>query len=159
MTFSNHPNSLLPEAIKQHSERNWEQHVTGSRALGGSMESHLQFFTVQFDRSRLHLSAASVREPAQFCGYTNQNHLPTSEPEQLISEFGRFYFRLSKHMLGNHLGRKRKQQPLTYVFVDFEGTRSSKPVNHILNSKFPHVHAVMLVPPMQAARTGGGESD
>jgi hypothetical protein len=50
-------------------------------------------------------------------------------------------------MLGNHLGRKRQQQPLTYVFVDFEGTRSSKPVQDILKSKFPHVHAVMLVPP------------
>src|SRR5947209_7423331 len=50
-------------------------------------------------------------------------------------------------MLGNHLDRKRSLAPLTYAFVDFEGTRSNTFAADILKSEFPHIHAVMLAPP------------
>jgi hypothetical protein len=128
----NHSPSLSPEAITQHFETTWKQYMVENPALADCMELYLQFLTIVFDISHLDLPV--------FPG-------SATSPAILLQEFGKIYFRLVKHMLGNHLYRKRKQQPLTYAFVDFEGTRSSKPMQDVLKCKFPHVHAVMLVPP------------
>ena len=88
------------------------------------LERHLFFITVSFN---LRSSRFESRFPTQ------------------LAEFGRLYFQISEFLLGNNLNRKRKLQPLTYAFTDFEGSRLRK--SDVVHNQFPHIHALLLVTP------------
>lgn len=89
------------------------------------LERHLFFITVSF----------RLRKPSNLL-----SKWPTP-----LSEFGRLHFKISRYLLGSHLNRKRRLQPLTYAFVDFEGSRQGQ--SDPINNEFPHVHALMLLAP------------
>ena len=88
------------------------------------LESHLFFMTVSFDPR---VSKSEGRFPTQ------------------LAEFGRLYFKISQFVVGNNLNRKRRLQPLTYAFTDFEGSRLGK--SDPVHNQFPHIHALLLVTP------------
>jgi hypothetical protein len=73
-----------------------------------------------------------------------QSNFSYPKPTQ-ISEFGRFYFKIAKYLLGNSLNKKRPLQPLTYAFTDYEGSRNGS--SDADRSLMPHIHALMLVRP------------
>lgn len=76
----------------------------------------------------------------------------TSNIDWLWGEFGKIYFQLSRNAFGSKLNKKRLLklnkkrlfQPLTYAFVDFEGSRSSGQL-HMQTVSDPHLHGLMLV--------------
>src|SRR4051794_11884269 len=60
---------------------------------------------------------------------------PITQP---LEVFGKWYFKLVRKLLKKNVGSQIDKQPLSYVFVDCEGSRSGA---HTLSA--PHVHAVM----------------
>ena len=119
--IKNRPSAVTPSAIRDHFKNIYLLHNNGQESFQQYLEKYLFFLSVTF------------RNPAE-----------SSHP-QLFKEFGKFYFLLSRRLLGNNLSRKRRLQPLTYAFIDFEGSRSGK--SDALNSAMPHIHALMLVLP------------
>jgi hypothetical protein len=66
-------------------------------------------------------------------------------PTRQLKSFGKIYYELSKQLVGNHLNRKRKLQPLCYAFVDADGSRSGH--SDVFYCEWPHVHALIMPPP------------
>jgi hypothetical protein len=121
LNFTNLPsnNHLSPFAIEQHFKIIHSEYQSDYPNLLPFLENHLHFVTLT--------------------PYYNQKISP-------IDEFGRFYFRVARQLLGNNLQRKRNYQPLAYAFADFVGSRSSSSENIQINGN-PHIHALMLVRP------------
>jgi len=117
----------LALGIKQHFETIYttEYHVSDYPSLEGYLERNLFFVTAHFDLRNV--------QPSR-----------TQRPTQL-AEFEKLHFQISRKMLGNKINRahKRSQQPLTYAFTDFEGSRYGSSAGRLM----PHVHALMLVRP------------
>lgn len=87
---------------------------------------HLYFFTASFHLDRI--------------GGTKRH------PSVLLDEFGKLYFAIAKRLIGTHLDRHRAYQPLTYAFIDFEGSRNSTSID-LSNVTMPHIHGLMLLRP------------
>ena len=139
--------------IKKEFENIYNDHACDNPSLDGFLQSHLFFITVRFNLRRPFLERNIDRDILnQFNGTKWGSLLRSGLAERKrtqLSEFGKFYFKISKYLLGNNLGRKRPLQPLTYAFTDFEGSRSGK--SDALKSQMPHIHALMLVRPNHLA--------
>jgi len=99
------------------------------QSFNNFLEQHLFFITASFH----------LRKPSNLL-----SKWPTP-----LSEFGRLHFKISRYLLGNNFNRKRRLQPLTYAFADFEGSRQRQfdPIHNELQ----HVHALMLITPSYLA--------
>lgn len=112
---------LSPEAISEHFRKHFGE-VSLSSGRQNNYLDCLYFVSARFD-----LSSAGF--------------LPTRQ----LEEFGKLHFRISRRLIGNHLNRKRRYQPLCYAFVDAEGSRFNN--SEVFSCEMPHVHSVMLAPP------------
>jgi hypothetical protein len=123
--YPSNNNLLLQNAILEHFATLYSQYNSNSNTFDTFIAEHLFFITVSFRPSR-----------------TSQSQ---SRPALQLRQFGKLHFHISKYILGNNLNRKRREQPLTYAFVDCEGSRfgSSDPYH----CELPHVHALSLVRP------------
>ena len=108
---------LKPESISDHFKFRFAE-----TKIAGNFEQHIYFLTARFDP-------------------TYSGRLANIQ----LDEFGRLYFKLNRQLLGNHLDRKRKNQPLCYAFVDAEGSRIG--TSEIFKCAMPHIHAVILIAP------------
>lgn len=109
---------LTPESISDHFKSNYSE--IKKPLTNDGFEQHLHFLTARFQ-------------------ITRHGNLARNQ----LDEFGKFYFRLSRQLLGNNLNRKRRQLPLCYAFADADGSRSG--ASDIFNCEMPHVHAIILV--------------
>ncbi|WP_454812168.1 hypothetical protein [Labrys neptuniae] len=58
-----------------------------------------------------------------------------------LEAFSKFHFNICKRVLGQRVDEWKGNEPLSYAFVDFSGTRYG------LGTKvFPHIHAIMMLP-------------
>ncbi len=78
--------------------------------------------------------------------------------ETYLSKYRSWFQRLMIQSFGNNLGRKKHQQPISYAFLDFPGSRGSQSecrVDELMKSELLHVHAVIALRPGpgQACRT------
>jgi hypothetical protein len=111
------------------------------------LKSNLLFITVTFSPR-----SVAIKHPTR------------SSP---IGTFGLLYRNLMHEVLGGNIARKRRHQPLTIAFADFEGSRQIKNddtgrfvVPDLRGSKlidprtatFPHIHSLMLTAPDSRAR-------
>jgi hypothetical protein len=115
----------LQVGIEQHFRKIHAEHRSEFPDFIEFLEQHLLFITVDF----------APRSGGDVNG-TNK----------CLHQFGGYFFKLCKFVMGSSLDRKFKYQPVTYAFLDFEGSRSAGSVD-IKTSDFPHVHALMLVHP------------
>ena len=113
------------DAIIDHFQSVHVENQVLQSSFNNFLEQHLFFITVSF----------RLRKPSNLL-----SKWPTP-----LSEFGRLHFKISWYLLGNHLNRKRRLQPLTYAFVDFEGSRQGQ--SDPIHNEFPRVHALMLIDP------------
>jgi hypothetical protein len=123
-------NNLSADAICQHFENIHVEYTNDFPLYGKFLEQHLFFTTVSFDLQKV-------------------TNFRSKAPTQL-TEFGRLHFKISRYLLGNNLNRKRRHQPLTYAFVDFEGSRLGQ--SDAIHSELPHIHALTLVAPKYLAK-------
>jgi hypothetical protein len=70
-----------------------------------------------------------------------------NHPTDALTDFNKAYFKLLQAKYGNKLARTAPIQPLTYAFVDCSGSR----IGNTEACDFPHVHALMLAHPEDAA--------
>lgn len=115
---------LLAEHVVQHFQHVHLQHALAYPDFAQFLEQHLFFMTARFNPKSISLTG---KHP--------------------LSEFGKLTFEINKRLLGNNLKRKRLYQPLTYAFVDFEGTRASSAAIDPYRSTGPHIHALSLIRP------------
>ena len=128
MTINNIKN--YSDAISRHFENVYIDCGSQYASFNKFLEQYLFFTTVSFD----------LRKVTDF----------RSESPTQLTEFGRLHFKISQYLLGNNLNRKRRRQPLTYAFVDFEGSRLGK--SDAIHSELPHIHALTLVAPKYLAK-------
>jgi hypothetical protein len=69
-------------------------------------------------------------------------------PANAMPYFEELYDQFVKTLMGNHLNRKRRYQPIVRAFIDFKGSR----VGNTSERRLPHVHALMLPHPNYAGR-------
>lgn len=116
---------LSAKLIIEHFQKN---HLASQQiripSLRKPFEQHVFFVTVSFQRD-----------------YKDPDGISANQ----LSQFRRLYFSISKYLLNNNLNRKRAQQPLTYAFVDYEGSRVRN--SDALHNSMPHIHALMLLNP------------
>lgn len=110
---------LKPDDVVKHFAKHFEEHEYASELYKNAeayFEDHLHLVTMHVDR---------------------QSQKPVTQP---LKVFGKWYFQLLRKLLGHRVNHKIKLQPLTYGFIDFEGSRSGA---HSMQG--PHVHAVLLL--------------
>ena len=122
-------NAISATSIRKHFEIIYGGYKDQYSSFNQFLEQNLFFVTVSF---RV--------EKTNFCSSKQQNEL---------REFRRLHFKISEYLLGNNLNRKRTLQPLTYAFVDFEGSRQGR--SDPIYSELPHIHALVLVRPEHLA--------
>lgn len=108
-------------------------------------ESILQHFRIHFSGTD---SGTSLEPEFKSCLYfiTARFERPWHrQPSDQLNEFSKLYYKLSRPLLGNHLNRKRRLQPLCYAFVDAEGSRVG--YSEMFDCELPHIHALLLAPP------------
>lgn len=108
---------LSPEAIKEHFRKHF-----GEASLSSGKNNYLDY--LYFVSARFDVSSAG--------------------PTRQLEEFGKLHFRISRSLIGNHLNRKRRYQPLCYAFVDAEGSRFNN--SEVFSCEMPHVHSIILAP-------------
>lgn len=72
------------------------------------------------------------------------------DPANYLTKYRDWFTRLVIEACGNNMGRKRYQQPLSFSFVDFPGSKgrlSSSEASELLNFGLLHVHAVIAIRP------------
>lgn len=141
--------SLSPIWIKRDFETIYLDHGSDNEPLGEFLEKHLFFITARFDlKKRLppktDLQNAIAENKGTRWGQLLGSGLAERKRTQL-SEFEKLHFEISRKLIGHNLNRKRNQQPRTWVFTDFEGSRTGR--SDALHSEMPHIHALMLVRP------------
>src|SRR5262249_41213753 len=117
--------NISPNAIRDHFRVIHNDYKADFPEFSQFLEQHLFFVTASFDLRR----ATNFR---------------SSGPTQL-TEFRKLHFEISRYLLGPKLNRKRKLQPMTYAFMDFEGSRHGR--SDPTHSELPHIHALILVAP------------
>lgn len=103
------------------------------------LQRYLFFVTMTFKPNSVTLNSNA-------CSYLNARRAKLHP----IAEYMLHTFNVNHFLLGNNLQRKRLWQPTSFCFVDAEGTKYGAPVR--LDSKFPHIHSLVLVPPKLLAR-------
>ena len=124
----------LSEAITGHFTDFQKRNGEADGSLLPFCEKHLFFITVMF-----HQGSVGVTSSSQFA----KDRMNTFEQTSVWDEFGRSYFAMSRFLLRSNLGSKRDRQPLTYAFLDYNGTRRSSGSD----GSNLHIHALMLVHP------------
>jgi hypothetical protein len=66
-----------------------------------------------------------------------------SSAPAVLADFRTLHRRFVRSLLGNNLARKKRYQPLLYVFADFAGSRHG----YSADERQPHIHAVMMLHP------------
>lgn len=101
------------------------------------LEQHLFFITVMFRSG--HVSICEMK--SELC-------TPKIHP---MNAFSIHYYNVMKQIMGNNLHRKRRWQPLTYAWVDFENSRLGQRIDPGQASN-PHIHALALCHPNQRVK-------
>ena len=89
-----------------------------------------------------------------------------SDPSTYLNVYGDWYRKIMQQSFGNNLGRKRWQQPISYAFIDFPGSRYKlrhkrdlsaslglhdrtvrRDAQEYLNGELLHVHAIVALIP------------
>lgn len=134
---SGNERKLVIREVKEHFAKVHKECADQFPGFTKFLESHLFFVTATF-----HPGAVSTFTRERVNPRLGQDYRSPG----VFEEFGVFYFKVAKCAIGKNLQRKRRWQPLTYAFIDFEGAASDACVAAQQQLK-PHVHALMLVRP------------
>jgi hypothetical protein len=118
-------------------------------------EIHRQLYAKQYpdpvEFYKKHLFMVSVTFRANTISIYEPTYTHSAERPHPLTEYRKLNFEIMQKMIGNNLGRKRREQPVTHAWVDFDGSRKLDKIEPH-NAKNPHVHAVALCHPGQGLK-------